>query len=89
MIEDLPCEIINDDSPEKSIFESESRIFLYKQVHTLRDPYREVVMLRVLGELSFYEIAKIMDKTENWARFTYHGTKILLIERGQSDGIKV
>lgn len=41
-------------------------------MHTLSDPYKEVFMWRVFGELSFKDIGDIYGKTDNWACVTYH-----------------
>lgn len=41
-------------------------------LHELPEPYREVFMWRVFGELSFREIGDLYGKTDNWACVTYH-----------------
>lgn len=41
-------------------------------LHALPEPYREVFMWRVFGEMSFREIGKLFGKPENWACVTYH-----------------
>jgi len=41
----------------------------------LSEPYRKVVFLRIYGDLSFKEIARLYGKTENWACVTYHRAK--------------
>ena len=43
-------------------------------------PYKEVFMLRVLGELKFQEIAGLFDKSESWAKVTFYRAKDKLIE---------
>jgi RNA polymerase sigma-70 factor (ECF subfamily) len=43
-----------------------------KIMHSLQDPYKEVFMWRVFGELSFKEIGDIYGKSDNWACVTYH-----------------
>ena len=45
------------------------------QMHSIPEPYREVMYLRVFGGLSFKEIGEIMEKPENWARVTYYRGK--------------
>ena len=45
---------------------------LYARLHRLEDPYKEVFLLRALGELSFRQIGEVFGKTENWACVTYH-----------------
>ena len=53
-------------------------IEVHKAIHRLADPVREVVQLRLLGGLSFKEIAEVMDRTEEWARVTYYRGKLSL-----------
>ena len=45
---------------------------LYARLHRLAEPYKEVFLLRVLGQLSFRQIGQLFGKTENWACVTYH-----------------
>ena len=42
---------------------------------------KEVFSLRVLGELSYQDIAKLFGKTESWARVTFHRAKLKIIEQ--------
>lgn len=44
-------------------------------MHHLDDATREVMYLRLAGDLQFAEIADIMGRTENWARVTYYRGK--------------
>ncbi len=84
--EDIPEVADEEGSPERLIMKVDGRVALYRQVHLLNEPYKEVVMLRILGELRFSEIGLIMGKTENWARVTFHRAKMILIERGKQNG---
>lgn len=45
----------------------------------IEEPYKEVFMLRVFGELSFKKISGIFGKTESWARVTYHRAKVKIL----------
>lgn len=54
---------------------------LRQLIDTLPEPYREVFLLRVLGELPFSELGRLFQKTEGWARVTYHRAKQRLAER--------
>lgn len=49
-------------------------------LHTLGEPYKEVFMWRVFGELSFKQIGDLYGKTDNWACVTYHRT-VKMIKR--------
>lgn len=54
---------------------SDTAMRLYKSLHILDEPYKEVFMLRIFGELSFKQIGAIFGKSENWACVTYHRAK--------------
>lgn len=60
---------------ENQMIQTESSMEIYKILHGLEEPYKEVFSLRVLGDLSFKQIAEIYGKTENWACVTYHRAK--------------
>ncbi len=54
---------------------------LLKALHHLKEPMREVLYLRLSGDLSYRQIGEIMGKSENWARVTfYRGKEIVLKE---------
>ena len=44
----------------------------YRQLHLLDENTREVIYMRLTGELSFAQIGDIMGKSENWARVTFY-----------------
>lgn len=44
----------------------------YKLLHRMKEPYKEVFLLRAMGELSFKQIGNLFGKSENWACVTYH-----------------
>lgn len=54
---------------------------IYRVVHELSEQYKEVFLLRTLGELSFREIADIFGRSESWARVTFFRAKNKVIER--------
>ena len=62
------------------IANKERAIQILKHVHLLKEPYREVFMLRVIGDLSFKEIADVCGKSESWAKVTFYRAKSKLIE---------
>lgn len=70
---------IPEQASEKSIAEmilvKEETFRLHKILHQLEDPYKEVFTLRVFAELSFKEISELFEKTESWARVTFHRAK--------------
>ena len=60
---------------EEQVISSDEKITLYKKIQTLDEKTREVIYLRITGELSFKEIGDILNKTENWARVTFYRGK--------------
>ena len=49
-------------------------------LHDLNEPYKEVFMLRVYGELSFKEIGELFMKSDAWARVTFHRARNMIRE---------
>lgn len=54
---------------------------IHRILHRMEEPYKEVFQLRVFGELSFQKIGRIFEKTETWARVTYHRARLKIQER--------
>ena len=52
-----------------------------KILHMMSDPYKEVFMWRVFGEMSFKEIGALYGKTDNWACVTYHRARKMIQDR--------
>lgn len=50
-------------------------------LHELDEPYKEVFMLAVLGQVSLKDISRIFGKSESWARVTFYRAKQKLTER--------
>lgn len=72
---------------EASILSAESELFLawdhlqiLKSLHSLEDPMREVMYLRLIGNLTFSQIGEIMERSENWARVTFYRGKERIIK---------
>ena len=63
------------------IGEQEEARLIRKILHDMSDPYKEVFMWRVFGELSFKEIADLYGKTDNWACVTYHRARKMIKSR--------
>lgn len=60
---------------EAKILASESRVELMKALRQLDPDVREVIYMRLFGELSFREIGEVVGRSENWARVTYYRGK--------------
>ena len=65
---------------EESVIANDEKMLLYKKMQLLDEKTREVMYLRISGELSFREIGIILNKTENWARVTFYRGKNQLKE---------
>ena len=65
---------------EEQVISNDEKISLYKKMQHLDEKTREVMYLRITGELSFKEIGIILNKTENWARVTFYRGKNQLKE---------
>ncbi len=62
-------------SAEEDVIAYENRVELLRRLHLCPEPYREILYLRIFGNLSFREIGDILGKTENWARVTFYRGK--------------
>lgn len=65
---------------EDDIISKDNKLKLYEALQNLDADTREVMYLRLTGELSFREIGKILHKSENWARVTFFRGKQKLKE---------
>jgi RNA polymerase sigma-70 factor (ECF subfamily) len=65
---------------EERLLNKSAAFEIHRLLHGLSEPYKEVFSLRMFGELSFADIGKLFDKTESWARVTYHRAKMKIRE---------
>ena len=79
-IDDYLIDFEEQSNLESNVIEEEEKISLYKQMQKLDEKTREVMYLRITGELSFKEIGTILNQTENWARVTFYRGKQKLKE---------
>ena len=63
------------DSPEELAVRTDEAERVSEAVHRLDEPYKEVFLLRVYGEMPFENIGKLFGKTANWACVTFHRAK--------------
>ena len=73
-----------DVTPETAVLSEYGRVEILKKLHQLDETVREVMYLRIFGDLSFARIGEITGRTENWARVTYYRGKEKL--RKELDG---
>lgn len=72
---------------EQLLIEQDLSMHIYRALHDLPEPYKEVFSLRVFGQLSFANIAALFSKTESWARVTYHRARKQISETLRKDGL--
>ena len=65
---------------EEAILDRDQAMTVHAHLHELTEPYKEVFMLRIFGELEYAQIAQLFGKTESWARVTYHRAKMKITE---------
>ena len=64
-------ELVDDNRIEDSYIENDNKYKLYVALQKLDTQTREVMYLRLTGDLTFKEIGKLLNKSENWARTTF------------------
>lgn len=73
---------LKDEIDVESLFEKkELTEKAFSCLHELEEPYKEVFMLSVFGQLSLTDISKLFGKSESWARVTFYRAKQKLSER--------
>lgn len=60
---------------EDKMLKKDEKSELYNKIKKLDKKTREVIYLRIKGDLSFKEIGNILNRTENWARVTFYRGK--------------
>ena len=67
--------------PEECMLQQSESMRIYRLLHDLEEPYREVFTLRTLGQLSFRNIGELFGKSENWACVVYFRARARIRER--------
>lgn len=81
-IKPVPMERLPESSTEDfvdTLVEKEQRLRAHQLLHSLPEPYKEVVTLRTFGELTHREIGALFGKPERWARVTYYRGRQMLV----------
>lgn len=79
-LSEITEEIGSFDNIENDYLLNVEKVELFRLLHNIDVTTREVMYLRLTGELSFTEIGDIMGKTENWARVTFYRGKQKLMK---------
>lgn len=82
---EIPSELEEMASPAEAAPAPDGRVMaklelmeVLKDMQKLPPAMREVIYLRITGELTFREIGEIMGRSENWARVTFYRGKEIL-----------
>lgn len=78
--EDISFEIVGYQNLELDLLKNEDKMELFKKIYLLDSQSKEIIFLRISGELSFREIGDIFNKSENWARVSFYRAKQKLLE---------
>jgi RNA polymerase sigma-70 factor (ECF subfamily) len=79
---DFPADTPDPDAdPESSLSSREDAAQIRAQLHTLPEPYKEVFMLHIFGEVPLKEISLLFGKSESWARVTFYRAKAIITEK--------
>lgn len=86
----LPMETVEEqdsgDDLEEQYLLKLDKLSLFRMLHQLDAKTREVMYLRLTGELSFAEIGDILEETENWARVTFYRGKQKIGKEAYNNG---
>ncbi|WP_217591997.1 RNA polymerase sigma factor [Cohnella sp. GbtcB17] len=74
-LDELEIPIPASRDPEKDVLRNEDKLAMFRTLHQLDAKTKEVMYLRLSGELSFAEIGDIVGQSENWARVTFYRGK--------------
>ena len=70
---------------EGMLINREQAALLRKTIHELKEPFKEILMLRIYGECSYREIGELYGKSEGWARVNYYRGKMQVLEQISAD----
>ena len=84
-IDELENTVLLENFVEEEIFQKEDKIELFKKMQKLDEQTRNVMYLRILGDLSYEEIGEVMGKTSNWARVVFFRGKQKIKEENENE----
>ena len=73
-------ELADNISIEEDCINKDNKLKLFEALQKLDPNTREVMYLRLTGDLTFKEIGKILNRTESWAKVTFFRGKQKLIK---------
>ena len=82
--EELNIELIEEKTTEEIICKQEDNLTIFKNMQKLDAISREIIYLRMFGNLNFIEIGEILGKTANWARVNFYRAKEKIKEESKN-----
>lgn len=83
-MEELEIPIRSTKNLETDVLQNEEKLAMFRMLHRLDETTKEVMYLRLSGELSFAEIGDILGQSETWARVTFYRGKQKMM-KGRSE----
>lgn len=83
--EEINENVLYDETPEEIICDKEEKLKLFKDMQKLDSKSKEVMYLRLIGDLSYEEIGEILGKTSNWSRVTFYRAKQKIREENKNE----
>ena len=84
-LEEIKDNVLYDESLEETIYQKQEKLKLFKDMQKLDEKSREVMYLRMIGNLSYEEIGEVLGKTGNWARVTFYRAKQKIREENKNE----
>lgn len=67
-------------TPEERVIQKEDFHRMQRAVYHLKQPYQDVFIMHVYGEIELVEIARMHGKSESWARVTFYRAKQMILQ---------
>lgn len=83
--EEINENVLYDETLEENFCAKEEKLKLFKDMQKLDEKSREVMYLRMVGNLSYEEIGEILGKTSNWSRVTFYRAKQKIREENNNE----
>ncbi len=80
-LEEAQNEAAVTESPEGDYLLKAETAEILKHLHRLEEPYKEVFMLHIFGEVPLKEISLLFGKSDSWARVTFYRAKAAIIRK--------
>ncbi len=71
---------------EADVLQNEEKLAMFRLLHRLDEKTKEVMYLRLSGDLSFSEIGEIVGQSETWARVTFYRGKQKMMKERERNG---